>query len=164
MGRATWDDHLRHRTGSGRGFWTPLAYIDMADGDVLTGILLSQLVYWHQMVMEHGPTRSTVIRDGYEWICKKRTEWKREIRLTERQIERSIGVLVGLGLVEKRTWQSDGVPTQHLRVVGERFMDVYERAVDALLAEERDGQPQSATSPLTSDSRSDGNPQGTQDP
>ena len=70
------------------------AYVDMTalddePGDVMAGLLLSQIIYWHLPPKGKSLTRSKVHieREGKLWLAKRRTEWWDEIRLTPRQIE-----------------------------------------------------------------------------
>ena len=58
-------------------------YIDMA-GDVIAGLMLSQIIYWH-LPSSEGKTRLRIVRDGYFWLAKSHTEWWDECRLTDRK-------------------------------------------------------------------------------
>jgi len=92
------------------GFFIRLGLVDIA-GDLASGALLSQLVYWHP--------RLTIERDGYLWLAKTRGDWWEECRLTEMQVRRAIGQLEGRGLIVKAIWKWRDAPTTHLRLVPE---------------------------------------------
>jgi len=92
------------------GFFIRLGLIDIA-GDLASGALLSQLVYWHP--------RLTIERDGHLWLAKTRSDWWDECRLTEMQVRRAISQLEGRGLIVKAIWKWRDAPTTHLRLVPE---------------------------------------------
>ena len=48
-------------------------------GDAVSGLLLSQLVYWHG-VNKRGKLRRTIHREGRWWVAKAHNEWKRGAR------------------------------------------------------------------------------------
>ena len=53
-------------------------YIDMA-GDLVAGVVLSQIVYWH-LPSREGKARLQVEREGVLWLAKSRTDWWDEWR------------------------------------------------------------------------------------
>lgn len=87
-----------------------LAFADIA-GDVVAGLLLSQLAYW--------TTRATVERDGHLWIVKTLEAWWDECRLTPHQARRALAELVKRGLAETATHKFHGIPTSHIRLIPE---------------------------------------------
>jgi hypothetical protein len=112
-------------------------YVDMvadlsgkARGDVLAGIMLSQIVYWHTPRRRGGgESRLTVQRDGHLWLVRGYDEWWDEIRFSFRQAEKAIGLLVGRGLVIKEIHKWDGAPKCFLRLDPEVFVSTYQRVV-----------------------------------
>ena len=92
------------------GFFIRLGLVDIA-GDLASGALLSQLVYWHP--------RLTIEREGHLWLAKTRGDWWDECRLTEMQVRRAISQLEGRGLIVKAIWKWRDAPTTHLRLVPE---------------------------------------------
>src|SRR5699024_12159927 len=76
-------------------------YVDVA-GDILAGLLLSQIIYWH-LPNKSGEQKLRVEKDGHLWIAKGRSEWFEEIRLTARQFDRASKILEDKGLIEKRS-------------------------------------------------------------
>lgn len=88
-------------------------YIDLA-GDLVTGILLSQIIYWY-LPSKRGESRLRIKRrDGKHWMAKGRRDWWDECRVTPKQFDRSIGILRAKGLVETRLWKFRGSPTLHV--------------------------------------------------
>lgn len=97
-------------------------YIDMAQGDLTAGVLLSQIVYWHGVSKRDNRTRLRVKRDGHLWLAKGRDEWWDECRISARQFDRAIKILMEEGLVEKATYKFAGIPTTHVRILKEPFL------------------------------------------
>ncbi|MFC2019302.1 DnaD domain protein [Chloroflexota bacterium] len=86
-------------------------YIDVA-GDLVAGILLSQIIYW--FLPANGMSRLKVEHDGMRWLAKKRTDWWAECRITPKQYDRAIGRLRGKGLVETVVFKFGGQPMSHI--------------------------------------------------
>jgi len=96
-------------------------YVDMAD-DLIGGLLLSQVVYWHLPNKETGESRLRVNNHGYEWIAKARGDWFDEIRITPKQFDRAIKILENKDLVEVRVMKFNGNPTKHIRLKWNHFL------------------------------------------
>ncbi len=103
-------------------------YIDMA-GDLVAGIILSQIVYWHLPDRE-GNTRLRVSREGKLWLAKARTEWWDECRVTPKQVDRAMEALRHSGVIETRLFKFNGAPTVHIRLNETRFMELWEAQID----------------------------------
>jgi len=99
-------------------------YVDMAD-DLIAGLMLSQLVYWCLLPDAKGKSRLRVCRDGHKWMAKSRSAWWGEIRLTPKQADRAIKVLVNRGLVIRKNSLFDGKRTTHLRIDWNAFRDAW---------------------------------------
>lgn len=97
------------------------SYVDLA-GDLVAGLLLSQIVYWHLPSKETGKTKLRVKKDGHLWIAKGRSDWWDEIRITDKQFDRASNILVKKGLIEKKTFKFNGSPTIHTRLIWETFL------------------------------------------
>lgn len=111
-------------------------------GDVLAGLLLSQIVYWY-LPDKDGKTRLTVSHPSprdrgkpdapqYLWLAKRRDEWWEEIRLTERQVDRAVKILVDRGLIETARFKFNGAPTLHIRLLWDNFLAAWKRQVKNL--------------------------------
>lgn len=90
-------------------------YIDVA-GDLVTGILLSQITYW--FLPNKGKSRLRIKREGKEWLAKSRTDWWDECRISQYQFDRSIKILRNKGLVQTRLFHfgNPSVPTLHVHL------------------------------------------------
>jgi flagellar motor protein MotB len=100
-------------------------YIDMA-GDVIAGLMLSQIIYWH-LPNSEGRTRLRVIKDGHLWLAKSHTEWWEECRLTVDQARRALKILQDKSLVVTALKRFNGAPTVHIRMDQEHFLDELNR-------------------------------------
>jgi addiction module HigA family antidote len=100
-------------------------YVDMAD-DLMAGLLLSQLVYWH-LPTKHGTSKMRISKEGNLWVAKARTEWWAETRLKPRQVDRAAKILVKKGLVFTKKWRFNGSPTTHWRINWNAFLPSLKR-------------------------------------
>lgn len=96
-------------------------YVDMADGDPIAGIALSQIVFWH-LPNKNGHSKLRVEKDGHFWIAKGRDEWWDECRLTPKRVDRALAILEAEKLIEKKLFKFDGSPTVHVRIRHEEFL------------------------------------------
>lgn len=104
------------------------AYVDLAD-DLIAGLLLSQIVYWHLPSKETGKTKLRVEKEGQLWIAKSRDEWWEEIRISPKQFDRASKILVQKGLIEKKLYKFDGRPIPHIRLIWENFLPQLESVI-----------------------------------
>ncbi|MFB7121691.1 conserved phage C-terminal domain-containing protein [Bacillus tropicus] len=91
-----------------------LAYVDIT-GDLIAGILLGQIVYWY-MPNEQGKSKLRVKKNGEFWLAKSREDWKEEIRITPKQYDRAIKILIEKGFVEVKKFKFNGAPTNHIKL------------------------------------------------
>ena len=105
-----------------------VAYVDMAGGDVIAGLLLSQIVFWHLPGKQDG-SKLRVERDGHKWLVKTRKEWYDEIRLSPAQVDRALIWLKSLGIIQTARHRFDGAPTTHIRLDHDIFMARWEAVV-----------------------------------
>jgi len=89
-------------------------YVDIA-GDLASGILLSQIIYWFLPDRE-GKLKLRIQREGEFWLAKSRTDWWDECRITKKQFDRAITVLRDKGLVTTKRFRFRGSPTVHIRL------------------------------------------------
>ena len=82
-------------------------------GDLVTGALLSRLVYWDE--------RKSIVRDGHKWFAKSVAELYEETGITEDQFRRSIKILIGKGLVIKKHYMFNAKKTNHFRIHREEY-------------------------------------------
>jgi hypothetical protein len=119
----TWQDYLDAEREDRQRVDFKMIYVDMT-GDLMAGLLLSQLVYWH-LPDRSGLPKMRIQHHGAFWVAKSRHEWWDEIRMSPKQVDRAIDILVEKGLVEKCLYQFNGAPTTHLRIIPETFMARY---------------------------------------
>ncbi|QIN95208.1 hypothetical protein DLP3_045 [Stenotrophomonas phage vB_SmaS_DLP_3] len=89
-------------------------------GDLATGLLLSQLVYWFKPG-KTGKSKLSIVRDGRKWLAKAREEMCRETGLTLKQYKRAITVLADLELVQVERHLFAGKVTPHIWLDEERL-------------------------------------------
>jgi hypothetical protein len=104
------------------------AYVDMA-GDVVAGLMLSQIVFWY-LPSQNGGGKLRVERDGHRWLVKTRDEWWDECRLSPREVDRARKLLETHGIIEVTLYKFNGSPTQHIRIHEERFLELWKAAVE----------------------------------
>jgi len=99
------------------------SYVDMA-GDLVAGLLLSQIVFW-TLPDREGQSKLRVQRDGHMWIAKGRNDWWDEIRITARQFDRAAKILEKKSLIVTGVFRFAGLPTKHIRLEPEGFLDAW---------------------------------------
>ena len=97
-------------------------YVDLAQGDLIAGILLSQIVYYHLPAKNGADNKLIIERDGEKWLAKGRADWWDECRITPKQYDRAADILEQLGVIETKTMRFGGSPTKHIRVCWEAFL------------------------------------------
>ena len=65
------------------------AYIDMAGGNILAGLFISQVVFW-ELPNRSGADKKTIKMNGKLWIIKTSQQWYEETRLKEKQLLRCV--------------------------------------------------------------------------
>lgn len=89
-------------------------YIDIT-GDLVSGVLLSQIIFWF-LPNRANQLKVQILKDGRYWLCKERTEWWDECRVSEYQFDRAIKELCQKGVIIKKLYKFDGAPKVHLSV------------------------------------------------
>lgn len=90
-------------------------YVRFLDGDILSALLLSQLVYWC-LPTDHGKPKLRVFRDGVWWVAKSHRDWDTELGLSRMQTRRCLDVLRQKGLIQIAAFCFNGAPTAHVRL------------------------------------------------
>jgi hypothetical protein len=116
-------------------------YVDMA-GDLIAGVVLSQIVYWHLPTKE-GNARLQVEREGKLWLAKGRTQWWDECRISPKQADRALDILQEKGLIQTRLFKFAGAPMRHIRIDQEEFLKTWEAHLQA--QEDNKGQEKKAS-------------------
>lgn len=99
-------------------------YVDMCEGDIVAGLLLSQILYWH-LSGPSNQSRLRVRRDGHLWLAKGRSDWHDEIRITEWQFDRASDIMIDLGILEKKIYRFNGAPIVHVRLIQNKFLELW---------------------------------------
>jgi hypothetical protein len=117
-------------------------YCDIA-GDLVSGVLLSQIIYWH-LPDKNGASRLSVDRADHLWLAKSYPDWWEECRVTEKQARRAIRVLAEKDIISAAKWQFNGAPTTHIRLNWPVFLKTLEQvtaeATEKLAAQFRSAQ------------------------
>lgn len=112
------------------------SYVDMA-GDLIAGLVLSQIVYWH-LPGEKGTTRLKVTHDNQLWLAKARNDWYNEVRVSPKQLDRALKVLVERHLIITALYHYNGVPTKHIRINWSMFIENFNHLI---LPKGKNGKP-----------------------
>jgi hypothetical protein len=92
-------------------------YVDICDRNLHSGVMLSQIMFWHGKSKETGKPRLQIFREGHYWLAKSYQDWWDECRVNEHTARKCIAHLEKLGLIETRLWKFAGTPTKHIRIV-----------------------------------------------
>jgi len=90
-------------------------YVDIC-GDLIAGIMLSQIIYWH-LPDVRGRSKLRVYKDDKFWVAKEHNDWWEECRITQWQSRRAIKILGDKGLIEKKYFMFNGRRTTHIRLI-----------------------------------------------
>jgi hypothetical protein len=108
-----WNTFVKWEIASRETIDFKMIYVDIAGGDILAGLLLSQIVYWN-LPGKDGRSKLRVQKENKLWLARKHSEWHTEIRMSEDQVRRALKVLQALQLVEVKLFKFDGAPTNHI--------------------------------------------------
>lgn len=120
----SWQEFLAWEAASHDAIDFKTIYVDMA-GDLVAGLLLSQLVYWH-LPNKHGKGKLRITKGGQLWLAKRHQDWYEEVRITVGQAKRAIGILVTKGIIETDVFRFNGSPTVHLRILPDGFAKAWD--------------------------------------
>jgi hypothetical protein len=107
-----------------------LQYVEIG-GDLATGMLLSQIVYWTKPAKDGKVTKMRVSKNGKLWIAKSQGDWLKETGITRHQYHQALKNLLDLGLIETERHIFKGVITPHIRLdlqVLRHRLEVHEQA------------------------------------
>lgn len=102
-------------------------YIDLA-GDLVAGVVLSQVIYWH-LPNREGKARLQVKRAGNRWLAKGREEWWGECRISPKQADRALRLLEERGLIEVKLFKFGNAPKKHIRILQASFLQAWRTLV-----------------------------------
>ncbi|HDY88795.1 MAG TPA: hypothetical protein ENH82_11880 [bacterium] len=104
-------------------------YVDIA-GDLIAGLLLSQIVYWF-LPNKEGKTKIRVIKRGRPCIAKARHDWWDEVRISPKQYDRAVGILRKLGILRTKNHRFNGVPIPHLFLQQKQLLQLINKELTA---------------------------------
>ena len=110
-------------------------YVDMAD-DLVTGLMLSQIVYWYLPSKKDGRSKLRVYKDGHYWIAKARKDWWDELRIKAKRADRALSILEEKGLIVTAVYKFNRAPTTHIRMVKEKFLTAWKARLASLQEEQ----------------------------
>jgi len=101
------------------------SYCDLA-GDLVAGIMLSQIVYWHLPAKGNRPRLR--VSDGEELrLAKNLGDWWEECRLSPKQASTALGRLQKAGLIDVRNGMFNGKKTPLIALCWKPFLERLER-------------------------------------
>jgi hypothetical protein len=109
----TFDEFLKWEQTSRDTIDVKRIYIDIT-GDLIAGILLSQIIYW--FLPKQGKRKIKIFKDNHYWLAKRRQDWWEECRISPKQFDRAIRILKKRNLVVTRTYRFYGSPTMHIHL------------------------------------------------
>lgn len=101
-------------------------YIDIA-GDLVAGILLSQIMYWFLPDKEGNPKLRVKDRDGMSCLAKNRDDWKKECRISARKYDRAIKILQKKGFIKVQNSMFKGKRTPFLYMYINNIINAIEK-------------------------------------
>ncbi|HCU01886.1 TPA: hypothetical protein DIC62_03800 [Candidatus Nomurabacteria bacterium] len=104
-------------------------YIDVA-GDIVAGILLSQIIFWF-LPNKKGENKIRVVRNGIGYLAKNRTDWWEECRIKPRQYDTAIEKLKKKGVVEVMNSLFRNKRTPLITINFKILVELIEKAEDA---------------------------------
>jgi len=102
-----WQEFLSWEQASRQTIDFKVIYVD-ATGDLIAGLLLSQIIYWN-LPNKAGQSKFKAKLDGKPALAKERGKWWDECRITAKQYDRAVKILQNLGIVEVKNSLFNGV-------------------------------------------------------
>ena len=87
-------------------------YVDIS-GDLIAGLILSQIIYWF-LPNKEGKTKLRVMKRGTLCLAKTRFEWWDEIRFKPTQVDKGLKILRKIGVIRTKIHRFNGTPTTHI--------------------------------------------------
>lgn len=103
-------------------------YVDIT-GDLIAGLILSQIIYWH-LPSNGGGSKLRVKKEGKIWLAKNRTDWWEEVRITPKQFDRASKILKEKGIIDTKLFKFNGIPTVHIWLNEKKFLELWRLKLD----------------------------------
>jgi len=97
------------------GVWLRRDLVQLLDQDVVTAIVLSQILFWCAPTND-GKSKLRVQKEGVRWLAKSSSDWNSELGISPKQASRAINVLRSRELIMTKVWKFAGNPTMHIRL------------------------------------------------
>ncbi len=104
-----------------RGVFTPLAYIDINDGNRFDADVFAQIMYWHEPNAETHQPRLTRQRDGHLWLVKNHGDWWSETRIAKRTVRTCLERIANRKLIIYALHGERGNVTPWIRINWDEF-------------------------------------------
>lgn len=114
-------DFLRWEAATRDTLDVKLCYVDVA-GDLVAGIVLSEIVYWYLPSKKDNSSKLRIFKDGEYWIASSREEWWERARIKPDRLDRALNILIEKGLIEKRIFRFNKHGTTHVRIIEDVFL------------------------------------------
>lgn len=92
-------------------------------GDIVTALILSQIVYWFRPG-KNGKPKLSVEREGKWWLAKSHKDWEQECGVSRKQLARALGILEEKGLIVVELHRFNGSPTSHVGLKVDALLSV----------------------------------------
>ena len=103
-------------------------YVDIT-GDLIAGLLLSQIIYWH-LPGNDGKSKLQVKKEGKLWLAKGRSDWWDEVRITSKKFDRASKLLKEQNIIETKLFKFYGNPTTHINLKEKIFLELWEEQIN----------------------------------
>jgi len=88
-------------------------YVDMCDGDLVAGIVLGRIVYWHLPDRTGERAKLRVFKNDTWWLVRERGDWWDECRIRQKQVDRALAILRDHGYITTAYMLFNGKRTTH---------------------------------------------------
>jgi len=133
-------DFLAWETASRDTIDVKRCYCDMA-GDLVAGIILSEIVYWHLPKKgDRDRSRLRVVVGDELRLAKNLSDWWEECRVSPKQAATGLGKLKTAGLISMRNGMFNGKKTPMIGLCWKTFLTKLDQVVKAQ-GESKDAKP-----------------------
>ena len=95
-------------------------YVDIA-GDLIAGLMLSQIIYWH-LPDKEGKSKLKVKKNNKLCHAKTSFEWWDEIRFNPTQADKALSILRKKRILRTKIYRFNGTPTTHIFLLQKTFL------------------------------------------
>jgi hypothetical protein len=134
-GISSWEQFQAHELSYHDIILCRKTYIDMMDGDLAAGVILSKIIYWFSNSPETGKPRVQKRWKGELCLAKMHDDWFDECRVRSRTARRKIKLIEEKGYIRVEQHMFNGKNQCHIFLNKERFLKHYNLALLYLQAE-----------------------------